>query len=306
MRVTMTLFFIMTLMFAFGVAGAVAQSPIRVDTSLPANVLTSDPAGTVVTFVGHAYEIESGLLLDLPVSCTPTSGSFFPVGTTTVTCSTTDGSGHTVSGSSSVRVIYSLIMILRPPRHFAVPGEVDQVTIGDFNRDGKPDMATTGTSGTYVLLGDGSGNFSAAAMVNGTPSWVITTGDFNGDGKPDLVNGSAQVFLGDGNGAFSTGPTLGLSRTRGLAVADFDHDNKLDLVRARSDSGDALHDLFVQYGDGMGGFARLQTMAVFDSFVAAEPLDRRRRFQWRWLHRPRCLRVFGIWDRLGGVCNRVP
>lgn len=137
-------------------------------------------------------------------------------------------------------------------RTFDVPGNVNEVVTGDLNNDGKPDMATTGSSGTYVLLGDGGGNFAASVMVNATPSLVLSIGDFNGDGNLDLVNGSAQIFLGNGAGGFSVGSTLaGSDISRRMGVADFDHDNNLDLVMPVT----GAIQFSILYGDGAGGFS---------------------------------------------------
>lgn len=43
--------------------------------------------------------------VSLPVSCSPRSGSLFPLGTTKVTCSTSDSYGNRVSKSFVVRVV---------------------------------------------------------------------------------------------------------------------------------------------------------------------------------------------------------
>jgi hypothetical protein len=56
------------------------------------------------------------------VACTPESGSFFPVGSTTVTCTATDHSGNVATGSFVVHVL--------PPMTFAISasktGSVDR------------------------------------------------------------------------------------------------------------------------------------------------------------------------------------
>ena len=56
------------------------------------------------------------------------------------------------------------------------------IVAGDFNEDGKLDLAT----GTYILQGNGDGTFQTPASFGGTAE-VLATGDFNGDGRPDLV-----------------------------------------------------------------------------------------------------------------------
>jgi hypothetical protein len=69
----------------------------------PANITRSnDPGvcGAVATFTATARDNCSGVT----VSCTPPSGSSFPVGTTTVTCSATDTSGNTSTCSFTVTV----------------------------------------------------------------------------------------------------------------------------------------------------------------------------------------------------------
>ena len=66
-----------------------------------------------------------------------------------------------------------------------------QVVVGDFNGDGKLDLATVNTmdNTVSVLLGDGTGN-STLASSPGTGNWpnYLAVGDFNGDGKLDLVS----------------------------------------------------------------------------------------------------------------------
>ena len=71
--------------------------------SLPGNqsASTSSSGGTAVSFSASANDNIAG---SVPVSCSPSSGSTFPIGTTTVNCSANDGHGNTASGSFTVTV----------------------------------------------------------------------------------------------------------------------------------------------------------------------------------------------------------
>ncbi len=61
---------------------------------------TTDPDGLVVTYPAKAYDGDTRV----PVTCDPASGSRFPVGVTTVTCTATDASGNTGRAQFEVAV----------------------------------------------------------------------------------------------------------------------------------------------------------------------------------------------------------
>jgi len=68
----------------------------------PVVVNATSPNGAVAFFVATAYDIVAGVI---PASCAPPSGSLFPIGTTTVTCTAVDEAGNASSAQSSVTVL---------------------------------------------------------------------------------------------------------------------------------------------------------------------------------------------------------
>jgi D-alanyl-D-alanine carboxypeptidase len=64
-------------------------------------VAATRPAGAEVTFTVVGSDVVDGALVP---TCTPPSGAFFPVGTTTVTCRATDAAGNTASESFELTV----------------------------------------------------------------------------------------------------------------------------------------------------------------------------------------------------------
>src|SRR5262249_37935320 len=89
------------------------------------------------------------------------------------------------------------------------------VAVGDFNGDGKPDLAVPNNNSSKTVsirLGTGAGGFTAAPDVTvGTQPRSVAVGDFNGDGKPDLAaanqnSKTVSIRLGNGDGTFTSAP----------------------------------------------------------------------------------------------------
>jgi hypothetical protein len=88
------------------------------------------------------------------------------------------------------------------------------MAVGDFNRDGKADLAFA-TGGVSILLANGDGTFRKQVDY-ATGQDIVTgvaVGDFNGDGKPDVVATNyslpnyfgihmVDVLLGKSDGTF--------------------------------------------------------------------------------------------------------
>ena len=121
---------------------------------------------------------------------------------------------------------------------------------GDFNGDGKLDVAMTGTDTLHtqnpvgVFLGNGDGTFQSEVDYNGGGN-SITLGDINGDGILDLVTSSGStnnisILLGNGDGTFGFANPVAVSGTANFVMAaDFNNDGKLDLAVGMS-SGVAI------------------------------------------------------------------
>ncbi len=81
--------------------------------------------------------------------------------------------------------------------------------VGDFNGDGKPDIAAANASSDTisVLIGRGDGTFLPAVnyTVPGSP-YFVAAGDLNGDGVLDLAvtifGGQVLLLMGNGDGTF--------------------------------------------------------------------------------------------------------
>ncbi len=129
------------------------------------------------------------------------------------------------------------------PVSYAAGSFPNDGALGDFNGDGKPDLAVANNSSSNisVLLGNGDGTFGVKTDYDvGQHAYGVAVTDLNSDGKLDIVAQTAigfsegvSVLLGNGNGTFQTRVDYlfsGLAQPKSILASDFNNDTKPDIV----------------------------------------------------------------------------
>jgi len=117
------------------------------------------------------------------------------------------------------------------------------VAIGDFDRDGKPDLAVDSWEENRIMLlfgRDGWRGPGTPVDIGTRPYWTITAADMDGDGNVDLVTpnvgrGTVSILLGDGHGHFAHAPGSPFAAGPSpfsAAIADVNGDHRPDIVIA--------------------------------------------------------------------------
>src|SRR5882762_3258694 len=107
-------------------------------------------------------------------------------------------------------------------------GGYGRAAVGDFNGDGKLDIAAPDWSTTEIFLGNGDGNFQNPTTTFGGNDPYLITADMNHDGKLDLILDNC-IALGKGDGTFSFA-RCGAYSGQTAAVGDFNGDGHLDVA----------------------------------------------------------------------------
>ena len=258
------------------------DSPSRATTTTITSSSNPVPADVNVTFTAAVSATSGG---------NPTGTvQFYVNGATLGSPVTLNSSGQaslttkafTAQGNYNVQAIYSgdanFSASSSGPLSYAAGTSPAAIAVGDFNGDGRPDlaMANSGSNTVSILLGAGGEAFTAGQTIPvGTDPMAIAAGDFAGNGKLDLAVANAgsnnvTILLGNGDGTFTAGQTLNVgTQPDAIAVGDFNGDGKLDLAVANAKSGTVS----ILLGNGDGTFSAGAVLSVGtdpDALAAAD------------------------------------
>jgi hypothetical protein len=164
---------------------------------------------------------------------------------------------------------------------YIVPVEAGQawpLAVGDFDRDGRIDIAVVNRSADgktatrlTILFGDEKAAFTRrSTIVLISSAKGIGVGDLNGDGSKDLVllsDDAVRTYLNDGKGGFKHAYSiLGEFSLGSVLVSDFDGDGMQDIVVPGDDST-----LRLLFGNGRGDVTRVLRLTSAEFGFSVQP-----------------------------------
>ena len=144
-----------------------------------------------------------------------------------------------------------------PSKKPIVEQQPNALANGDFDGDGKEDLAVAnmGSNTVSILIGAGEGKFTVKESLSvGKSPRAVVAADLDRDGKLDLAVANAAsndvtILLGNGQGNFLAKGSYAVgSNPVALRAIDLDGDGDLDLVTANSGANNAS--ALLNNGDG--------------------------------------------------------
>jgi HYR domain-containing protein len=222
---------------------------------LPSNISVEadSSAGKVVTYSATAGDAVSG---SLSPTCSPASGSTFPIGTTTVNCTVSDGAGNSQAGNFSVTVTDT-----SGPALSSVPSTVTA------EANGPGGAVVSYTTPTAVDAVDGPQPVSCSRASHtlfplGTTTVQCTAADDHGN----TSSASFQVAVVD-----TTPPTLavpGPTTVYATTPAGIPETAPAFIAFRKAATADDIVDSHPTISDNLGSFAQIGTHDV--GFVARD------------------------------------
>jgi len=247
--------------FNWTVGGGITTTQARINVSDHGDGIPTDSSDVVFTVCSNLSSNFTASGLNNPNALA--SGDFNEDGILDLAVGTSDSlyifRGLATSGLGNGRFTKASAIVL--------PGGGRGVAVGDFNGDGRLDLAVSCSSGVAILLGLGSGSIGngsfAAPVIYGTgtnPNGVAIQ-DFNEDGILDLAvanssSNNVSILLGNGsggvgNGTFAAAVNYATQSTPAqIAIADFNSDGRWDL--AVTNNNGASNSVSILLGNGSG------------------------------------------------------
>jgi hypothetical protein len=151
-------------------------------------------------------------------------------------------------------------------QYLSTTGSTQGVAVGDFDRDGYPDVAassarTSPTAFLTIYYGDATGSFTRSYSTMIGAATYLTSVDLDNDGDLDLLAtkpfGGAEVWRNDGAAGFSFQTVVPTPNSRMTVAADLNGDGNQDLLIS-CNLGGAYYCL----GKGNGTFGPLTSLIV--------------------------------------------
>lgn len=170
--------FSLTGSFDWQINTAPEQAPII---GVPDDITVGNDRGQSGAVVNYDIAANDDVDGAVPVTCSPSSGSFFPIGTTIVTCTATDTSGNTVADYFRVTVLDNEAPVIIVPDDITVPNDLGtggaivnfEATATDNNLNGSLAVEYSVAPGSFFPIGtttvictatDTAGNTAAASF----------------------------------------------------------------------------------------------------------------------------------------------
>ncbi len=218
----------------------------------------ASPAGAVVTYTPPTATDESGEDLDAAVSCTPASGSVFPIGTTTITCTATDSddANSPVSPSFTITVLDGDMKLSNVPADITTDATSSSGAVVSYT---PPTAVDEDSPAPTVSCTPASGS----TFPIGTTTVTCTASD--GDTPADSASASFHVTVQD-----VTAPTLSLP---GAITADASGPSGtvVTYLVTASDPDNAASDLTITCSPASGSVFAIGTTTV--NCTTRDPAD---------------------------------
>ncbi len=255
---------------------------------------TAVPRSGRISVGGQTFNVLQGIS-----SCVQSKRYFYPLMPRFVTPGDLNGDGFSdlligpfLSSGTSSSPIYPIGILFGEASGQLMPGapilaklQPVEIAAGDFNGDGKMDVASLPFSiqgEAEVFLNNGASGFAAVVNVPLIPTnWTnfignLRTADLNKDGKADLIGAAGPVVTvafsnsSGGNISFSASSVVNLGGESFLSLADLNADGASDLLTLNNASND---NLVVYLNNGAGGFAQSVKTTVASRVISSDFAD---------------------------------